>query len=462
MEIKDFFFWVEPLEKIFWTSFGWVILLAIIFAVPVLRVWWWLFVPIILMYRLQSLYLWWIAWDFWYPKNKWVMLELVPPKEVLAPLSAMEDVFSTVWSVVDKANWREIWCEGELPLCPYWLSWEIASIEGKIHFYVRCLEEHRHVVESVLYSHYPELEITQTSDYTKNVPQNLPNEEWDIYGEDYILGRDYGYPIKTYTKFFEPQGERISQEEKRVDPIISLLEDMGRVGPGEQVWFQMITSPVLDEDIPWRAEAKKLINKLSRRPEKKMKSFAEYIYEVVSAAIFGAFSPDKEGEEKSISLAQSEGGEKEMIITPGEREVLTAIEEKIKKLAYKTNIRGLYLAKRENFKGPHGKIVRAYFTHFSATNLNHFRFWGKTRTKVHFIWRDRRKTLRGKKLFMNYVQRFPPMFPVLVDEGNPIFNTEELTTMFHFPTRLSGISAPTVVRVEAKKGGPPPDLPVEE
>jgi len=461
MTIEDFFFWIDPIKKIFWTSFWWIILIAVVFAVPILRIWWWLLVPLILVYRLQTLYRWWIGWDFWYAQQKWVILELIPPKEVLAPFSAMEDCINVIWSIVDKANWREIWCEGELPMGPYWCSWEIASIEGKIHFYVRCLEEHRHVVESVLYSHYPELEIIQTTDYTKNVPQNIPNEDWDIYAEDYILGRETSYPIKTYPRFFEPQGERISQEEKRVDPIISLLEDMSRIGPGEQVWFQMVTVPIVDADIPWKDEAKKLIAKFSRRPEKKKKSFIEQVQEVISAFVFGVLSPPKEGKERALSPAQTEAGEKEMIITPGERETLLGIEDKIKKVAFKTNIRGLYLAKRDVFNPPHGKIVRAYFTHFSAQNLNHFRFWLKTRTKVHYILRGRRKLLRQKKIFIYYVLRFPPLFPDLL-KGCPIFNSEELATLFHFPVRVSGVSAPTAPRVEAKKGGPPPDLPIED
>jgi len=461
MKFLDFFWWLEVPKKIIWTPFWWLILLAIVFAIPILRIWWWLLAPVILMVPLRTYYLWWIGWDFWYAKQKWVILEIVPPKEVLAPLSAMEDVFSVVWSVVDKANWREIWCEGELPLGPYWCSWEITSIEGKIHFYVRCSADHRHVIESVLYSHYPELEITPAADYTRNVPQNIPNEEWDIYGEDYLLGRENSYPIKTYSKFFEPQGERISQEEKRIDPIVSLLEDMARIGPGEQVWFQMITTPIVDQDIPWREEAKKLITKLSRRPEKKKKSLIEQIQEIFSAIVFGIFSPPGVEKEKSISPARSEEGEKEMILTPGEREILAAIEEKTKKLAFKTSIRGLYIAKRNSFHGPHGKIVRAYFSHFAAQNLNHFRFWLKTRTKVHYIMRARRKYLRARKLFIFYVQRFPPLYPTMVGEGNSIFNTEELATLFHFPTKISGISIPTVTRVESKRGGPPPDLPTE-
>ncbi|MBU2540138.1 hypothetical protein KJ786_03195 [Patescibacteria group bacterium] len=465
MKFKDYFFWLEVPERVIWKPFWSLFLSAIVLLVPVINVWWWLIIPIFLVYHLQTYYLWWISWDFEYKKQKWVMLELIPPKEVLAPFSAMDDVFNVVWSIIDSANWRETWCEGELPICPYWCSWEIASIEGKVHFYVRCLAQHRNIIESVLYSHYPEVEIVETSDYTKNVPQDIPNEEWQIYAEDYILGRGNAYPIKTYSKFFEPQGEKISQEEKRIDPIASLLENLATLDPGEQFWLQIIINPAVDHEIPWKEEAKKIINKIAKRPEEKKESFWDMLgnmFNELFAGITGSAGVDDKGKAKSLSPAKSESTEREMIITPGEREILSGVEEKIKKAAYKTNIRAVYIAKKGSFKGPNGKIARTYFMHFAAANLNYIRFSLDTRTKIHYILRKTRERLRAKKIFRNYIKRYPYKFPVLFGEGNPILNTEELATIFHFPTKISGISSSAVAGVEAKRGGPPANLPFEE
>jgi hypothetical protein len=200
--------------------------------------------------QLKTLYIWWLAWDFDYAKTRWVVLEITPPKELLIPLKAMEDVFAVSWPLMDVGNFREVWCDGELDNGPYWFSWEIASIEGRVHFYIRCLAGHRSTFEMALYAHYPDLEIREVPDYTKLVPPTIPNDEWDMYGEDWDFrdGREDAYPIKTYEKFFEPQGERISAEEKRVDPIISLLEGLSRMGPGEHYWVQFITVPVGKHD----------------------------------------------------------------------------------------------------------------------------------------------------------------------------------------------------------------------
>ena len=326
-------FWIEWVKKIAWDPFWWAIFMLFVLWVPFLRVWWWVFAPLFLSIQLKTLFLWWINWDFAYAKIKWEVLEIIPPKEVITPFKAMEDVFSVVWPIYDGANWRERWCEGELNNSPFWMSWEIVSIEGNIHFYIRVMDVHRTLIETALYGHYPEIEIKEVSDYTKLVPQNIPNEEWDLYGEDFYLIQPSAYPIKTMEKFFEPQGEKISAEEKRIDPMSSLLELLSKLGTGEHYWIQFILMPVTDYDEPeWRKEAEKIITKIIKRPEKKETTFFEDLMYVFKQIILG---PEKEGSgEKAtykwMDTAKSEEGEREMVLTPGEREVVTEIENKIK------------------------------------------------------------------------------------------------------------------------------------
>jgi hypothetical protein len=289
MKLPAWLFWWEWVKKIVWGSFWWVILFVIILWVPFLRVWWWVFLPLMLSIQLRALYLWWLNWDFNYTKIKWSFLEIIPPKETLIPFKAMEDVFSTIWPVWDKPVFREKWCDGMLDYTPGWCSFEIASIEGKVHFYLRCFQQHRLMIETALYAHYPDIEISEVADYVKLVPPTVPNDEWNMYGEDLILAKDNALPIKTYERFFEPQGERISAEEKRIDPIISLLEGMSRLGKGEYYWLQFILMPINPavEDFWFREGAEKIINKLSKRPEKKESTFWEDLGAVFKDLILG-------------------------------------------------------------------------------------------------------------------------------------------------------------------------------
>ena len=459
--LSDYFFWLKPINKIFLGSFWWVFLMLIVFFIPFLRIWWWIFAPFFLYIELRILYLWWINWDYAYANKKWVMLEIIPPKEVLVPLKAMDDIFTVMWGVnYSPANWRERWCEGQLADAGGWMSWEIASIEGKLHFYIRVLVGAKVSLETVLYGHYPELEISEVQDYTKNVPQNIPNEEWDVYGEDFILGEPAPYPIRTYEKFFEPQGEKISAEEKRIDPISSLLELMSKLGPGEQFWLQFIT---MSSDEPqFKKDTDKIIAKISKRPAKHVKTFFEHIIEVVYHLVAG---PKKEGsgEKASYSWLEStktEEGEREMLLTPGEREILTEIENKIKRPIFRTTIRGVYVAKRENYQSAHRVLTRSYFSHFQTKNLNYLRFSTVTRPKTHYVFRNRIPFLRTRRMFRNYILRFTPLFPDRKKEC-PILSTEEMATLYHFPLKITGLVAPTMARVESKKGGPPPNLPME-
>ncbi len=457
-------FWWEQVKKIVWDPFWWVILLIIILWVPFLRVWWWLFLPLMLMEQLKTLYLWWLNWDFDYAKHKWVLLEVIPLEAMLMPLKAMEDVFAAIWPLMDVGNFRERWCDGELGNGPFWCSWEIASIEGNIHYYVRALQQHRTSIESALYGHYPDIEIHEATDYVKLVPPTVPNEEWDMYGEDWDFFKEDAYPMRTYEKFFEPQGERIAAEEKRLDPIISLLEAMSKLGPGEHYWVQFTTVPVGDYDEPdWKKEGVKIINKLAKRPEKKEPTLVQ---DLASVARELAMGPEKEGEGESASYSwaseeDEETGERQISLTPGEREIITEIENKMKKPAFRTNIRGVYVAKREHWRAANRVITRTYMGHFLTANMNEWRFQGSTRPRVHFFWRNRRVFLRARKMFRMAVLRFPPLYPNRHDLC-PILSTEEMATLWHFPLRVSGMVAPTMVKIESKKAGPPANLPVEE
>ncbi|MGD0576531.1 MAG: hypothetical protein ABSA74_00440 [Candidatus Staskawiczbacteria bacterium] len=459
-------FWWEWMKKMIWDPFWWVILFLVILWVPFLRVWWWFFLPLMLGVQLRTLYLWWINWDYDYAKARWVILEIIPPKELLIPVKAMEDVFSVLWPIWDRPTFREKWCDGELDNAdfgPFWFSWEIVSIEGKIHFYIRFLEQHRLAAEMALYAHYPDIEIHEVPDYTKLVPPTIPNEEWDMYGEDWILRQPAAYPIKTYEKFFEPQGERIAAEEKRIDPIIGLLEGMSKLGPGEHYWVQFITVPINDLDEPeWRKEGKKIIDKLSKRPEDKEPTLMEDLAYVGKQIAMG---PEKEGSGESAKYSwlpqnKEETGEREMVLTPGEREIITEVENKMKKPVFRTSVRGVYVAKRDAWNSPNGKIMRSYASHFLTANLNTLGFTGDTRPKVHFFWRKRRVFLRARKMFRMSVLRFPAAFP---DPHRycPILSSEEMATLYHFPLRVSGMVGPTMAKVESKKAGPPPNLPTE-
>lgn len=412
----------------------------------ILKNWWWFILPLILYFPLKSLYFWWVNWEVWYKKIKWVLIEIKPPKEILKPFKAMEDIFNQFWAIAyHRPNWKERWCEGEL-FTPTsgWFSCEIVSIAGEIHFYIRCRDGWRSLIESAIYSQYPDIEISLADDYTRNIPSDIPNKDWDFYGEEHQFLADDPFPIKTYPVFFEKAGEKVKTGEEKIDPLHSLLEDLSKLKPEEQFWFQINAEPVLNRDYPWQTRGMEIANKLARRPPKEKPK--PLLQEAAEILISG---PPTKPEEKEVFPP-------EMKLTPGEREFLKSVEDKFAKIGFKTSIRALYLAKRDAWFTPHRYIARTYLSHFInlPQGIIH---WGETRAKVHYFLRSRRIYLRKRKLLKNYIARFHPKYPHKPKKGVFILNIEELATIFHFPSK---VIVPTLAYVEAKKAGPPPELPV--
>jgi hypothetical protein len=183
------------------------------------------------------------------------------------------------------------------------------------------------------------------------------------------------------------------------------------------------------------------------------------VQEAAEILIFGK----KEEEEKPAEIIPPE-----MKLTPGEREIVQAIENKISKPAFQVGIRFIYLGKREVFFNPNFRLAFEFFNCFMTANLNGLIPWGATLTKIKKsiffpplnLIRDRRDYLRCRKIFRQYKDRLNTLFPRSgADKGIFILNTEELASIWHFPSwRVA--PAPGLERIEAKKG-PPPSLPGE-
>ena len=417
----------------------------------ILKSWWWLLVPFILWQPFCFLWLWWRK-EVWLKKINFILLEIKIPKEVLKPIRAMETVMAALRQIIyQPPDWWEKWIDGQIQLS---YSFEIVSIGGEPHFFIRIPEGIRDSVESSVYSQYSEAEISVADDYIKSVPSDIPNKEWNFWAADYKLLKPDSYPIKTYSEF---ETEREAKEEKRIDPIADLLESMAKIKPGEQLWVQIVASPVSREESSWIEEGEKIRDELAKRVEK-APSRKLMILEAADVLISGK-PPGEDKEEKETVIPV------EMKLTPGEREIISGVEKKIAKPGFKTNIRFIYLGKRDVFFTSNLRLVFGFFASFGTENLNYLAPWGKTMTKIHKSWflpinllHNRRSYLRRRKIFRNYILRVNPLFPR--KGGTFILNIEELASLFHFPGRSSA-QAPFVSRVEAKKGEAPPGLPTE-
>lgn len=442
------------------------------FAWNFFSTWWWLLLPLFLWDYFKTHWIWWRneVFDTTYRK---IMLEIKMPPDVTKPIKAMENVFSGLWQTYDPPNPREEWIDGKYQLS---FQLEIASTEGDIHFYIRIPEGSRKLVETAFHGQYPGTELSLVDDYTKLLPRNIPNKDWELWGCDYKMEKDWPYPIRTYASFFEESpGEK---EEKKVDPMAPLFEGLSKIGKGEHIWIQFQLRPITPSEMGYGKKAQEIIFKIIKRAMPKESGGLGDDIKGIAGSLAGGTLQDivkvggmlATGKEVTVGGAAAQADEKELFpyemrLTPGEREIVSAIETKIGKQSFRVMARFLYIARRENYFSPAKTMPMSFFTQFGTANLNTLRPWSPSITKSHTIltWflDKRRAYLRKRKLFRAYIYRTPVFFPHPKMAGAfMVMNTEELATLFHFPSR---IAAPSIAgpRVGTQKGQAPPNLPTE-
>jgi len=383
------------------------------------------------------------------PSRKPIVLEVKVPPTVERPLRAMENVFNAIWGTYDPpGSWKEHYYEGKFLLG---FTMEIIGTDGIPHMYLRMPSSNRKLIESAIYAQYPDVELIEVEDYVKDVPQDVPNKEWDLWGFDCQLVKDWVYPLKTYEQFFEERPE-MSEEIKRVDPLSSLFEEIAKMQKGENLWIQIFAKPIGTDEIDYVKKAQTFVDKLVKRPEKAgIRTLIEDFWTLITT---GELPKPKE-EEKGFLPP-------EMKLTSGEREVVTAIERKASKICYNCFIRFVYIGERKVwFQSAKGFGV-SFFSQFAARNLNGLKPMKKTITKVQApdIFTERRKFVRKRDLFDKYRRRDTSFDPFPSPGSTFLLSSEELATLFHFPSQEVAPSA-ALRRVEMKKGAPPPQLPVE-
>lgn len=419
-------------------------------AVKIVEDWWWLPALLVFFNEWKKQYRFYRTW-IWDAARPNILLEIKVPQEVERPIKAMENIFNNLWSIYDAPNWKEKWIEGQFLIS---FSFEIAGINKEPHFYIRTRKAHKSLVESTIYSQYPEAEVTEVEDYTKGVPADIPNKDWNLFGSSMRFGRkeeDF-YPIVTYKRFFEEDIK--TPEEKRTDPLSSLLDGIATLSPDEQIWVQIVAKPIVvvgaDAEIPLAGKAKKAVDKMMKRPEEaKQKPLLSEAYQILTT---GQPTENKK-EDKPLPS--------ELELTPAERDAIKSIEEKVNKHCFECHIRFIYLAKRNVFSKAVSRIPFGYFVGFTNGNLNQFRVIKDTLTKVTYFFKKKRVYQKCRKLFRYYKLRVNPSFPEHQKGETFVLNSEELATMWHLPSK-TGAPAPTLARVAAKKSVAPPNLPIEE
>ncbi len=442
------------------------------------------FLPIVL-WILVPIYLFILAKDIWYRyiRNKheqgkeWVLLEIVPPRDIVKTPQSMEQFFAGIHGIQGGTNWKDKHIDGKVQ---DYYSLEMISQGGNIHFLIRTLKKFRDLVEAHIYAQYPEAEIRQTLDYINSVPADLPDEDYNVWGTELIFMKDNCYPIRTHY-IFEKDA---TIEEKRIDPIASLLEVMSKLKDGEQVWIQMLTRPLDDK---WKQASEDERDKLHKRAKEKKQG------EIAKEAVAWK-DASKSVAHQLITGSPLEGGEGDSkddprwkgLLDPAtkvERDIITAIEEKMSKIGYEVVIRYIYLARRDIYRESEvKKAIMGSFKQFNTQHMNGFKASPDVTPGAldykYVQLAEPRNEYRRRKIFESYRRRFliqhskgiPYLHPLFFEripiiswffgKSKPlILNIEELASIFHFPAVV--VKAPLTPKVESRRAEPPIGLPTQ-
>lgn len=283
------------------------------------------------------------------------------------------------------------------------LSFEFASVNGQIRFYVWVPKSLRSFVEGQIYSQYPSVQIIPaTEDYTTH-----ERDHDVIYTADITLTDNEALPIKTFTNF-------------EVDPLAGITGTLAKLeNTGDEMWVQILVRPV---DDVWHKTTEKWVAGVR---EGKVSSTTKYLGWLPQ--VFEALWRPPEAGDKVTTISELSDRDKTRI---------TSAEAKANKLGYEVKIRVAYLGESQTTARQQMQAIMGTFKQYNSTNLNGFKASHQSFEKEDLI--PYRKRTFGKNSF--------------------VLNIEELASLYHLPH--TNVETPNIVWASSKTAEPPAKLPV--
>jgi hypothetical protein len=276
-----------------------------------------------------------------------------------------------------------------------WIALEIGKVKEQIFFYVAAPKRFESFIEKEIYSIYPNAQVEKSDDY------NIFSPTENISCGYLKTTKPFYLPIKTYNYI-------------ETDPLSSITNILTKLSENEEAAIQIVVKKGNND---WHTRAKMIIDEVAQG-----KGFQQ----AIGATNF---------------LSALKGKEENKNTQPKVDEMLLKmLEEKISKDSFEANIR--LIVSIEDKKRCEDVFIQMAnsFEQFNSPKTNNFRL----------------VMLKGKSANdLTYQYSFR-----LFDSAQKnILNTEELTSVFHFPTPLT--STPNIKGVKAKNSVPPSDLPRE-
>lgn len=282
------------------------------------------------------------------------------------------------------------------------LSFEIASVNGQIRFYV-CVPRHlQNFVEGQIYAQYPTVQIkVADDDYTTHTNRQV------IYTTDLDLTDVEFLPVKTFAGF-------------EVDPLAGITGTLAKLeDSNEELWVQLLIRPIADD---WHKQAESWIDKVRSGGDKKFSINWPWIGSLIEALWQ---PPEGDVTEKTVELSERD------------KSRISEAEKKANKLGYRVKIQLAYLGSNQENARLRMQALVGTFKQFNSTNLNGF-------------------VAKRNSFDESNITRFQKRS--FAQNDGFILNIEELASVYHLPH--TNVETPNIVWATSKTAEPPAKLPV--
>lgn len=399
-------------------------------------------------------------------KIEWSFLEIKFPTGVTRTPRAMEEVFNSLHAIAPNPSKDLTWFNlNIIGFTPKSYCLIIIAHNEQLKFYIRFPKELQEFIKSRIYSQYHEIKFIETDDPLASLPPVIPNSVFEFEAFDVRLSKEDSYPIKTYSIL-----EKLPKEQQ-IDPITTFSEGAQQISEKEWLVFQFFILPTTADNSEhgskWVERGKKLANKLIGKEENENKEtlwseIEQFIINLILAPFRNPIWKTAEEKKKDEFNIQK--------LTPGEREIIELIQNKISKLGYWCNFRIAYVAKTDAFilnRINVFSLIESTLKNFATENVNSFNLIPITKAKSETTFKIFHIKRNEYRFFRRY--RLPRLSPFIINELNLkeknldkafILNSEEIASIFHPP--MSFVPTSGIEKIPFKELPPSPEIPTLE
>lgn len=411
-------------------NFG-ILLSKIISSVFIIfREFWWIIIPFILFRYFFKIFKQYKLQTKKTEDDPLIFLELkFSADSFKQPVTSMKNFFENLKNIKIKDGKKVVF--------------EISCFKNQLRYICIVPKSLKDVIEVIIYSQYPDIKIIESMDYLSTLPPNIPNNSFDIWGEEYKLKKENIYQINVI------KNDLVSDKDSKIiDPITILLETIAKTDYQGMVLIQIVLSQLNDKQkAEYKLQSDNVINKLLGKPLIEKKSISKEVLgslsQVAREMINAASKPEEKKEPSAEDKAKAEN-----------------LKTKDNFGVFGCNFRVAYVSPKACTEKFVSSSIGMFIKYFTSSNNSFEAISDKgIELKVEGLipkwlvsFSKAQVELEMKKDF------FQRILNRKLEKKIIVLNSEELASIYHFP--FQKVSVKSLDYITSKENAPPSNLPI--